>query len=403
MWDVGVDIRDVQVIRTRTDVYFGVGAIDSIDAIAGQMAARGIKSALVVTGRSAYKVTGAWAKIAPALDRVKIRYAVYDGVTPNPTTGQVDTAVALGADIEAGAVIAIGGGSAIDAGKGAAILLRNPGKTAASLFNCEFAPKEALPILAVNLTHGTGSESNRFAVVTDTEKNFKPVIAFDCIYPTWAIDDPALMATLSEKQTRFVSIDAINHVIEAATSRSANPLGVMLAEETVRLVAKYLPLALREPGNLTARYFLAYAAMIAGVAFDNSLLHYTHALEHPLSAVRPDLAHGLGLSILLPAVVKEIYPARSVVLADLLAPIVPGLTGVPGEAEKAAKGVEQWLVSVGVSEKLADFGFTADDVDSLVDLTLQTPSLSGLLEQAPTEANRLSIASIYLNSLGWIS
>ena len=61
MWDVGVDIRDVQVIRTRTDVYFGVGAIDSIDAIAGQMAARGIKSALVVTGRSAYKVTGAWA------------------------------------------------------------------------------------------------------------------------------------------------------------------------------------------------------------------------------------------------------------------------------------------------------------------------------------------------------
>ena len=177
----------------------------------------------------------------------------------------------------------------------------------------------------------------------------------------------------------------------------------MLADETVRLVAKYLPLALREPGNLTARYFLAYAAMIAGVAFDNSLLHYTHALEHPLSAVRPDLAHGLGLSILLPAVVKEIYPARSVVLADLLAPIVPGLTGVPGEAEKAAKGVEQWLVSVGVSEKLADFGFTADDVDSLVDLTLQTPSLSGLLEQAPTEANRLSIASIYLNSLGWIS
>ena len=81
----------------------------------------------------------------------------------------------------------------------------------------------------------------------------------------------------------------------------------------------------------------------------------------------------------------------------------PGLTGVPGEAEKAAKGVEKWLVSVGVSEKLADFGFTADDVDSLVDLTLKTPSLSGLLDQAPTEANRLSIASIYLNSLGWIS
>lgn len=403
MWDSGIDIHDVRVIRTRTDVYFGVGAIDSIGAIVAQMAERGVKSVLVVTGRSSYKVTGAWAKIAPALDQAKIRYAVYDGVTPNPTTGQVDTAVALGADIEAGAVIAIGGGSAIDAGKSAAILLRNPGRSAASLFAGEFAPSEALPVLAVNLTHGTGSESNRFAVVTDPEKNFKPVIAFDCIYPVWAIDDPALMTTLSENQTRFVSIDAVNHVIEAATSRVANPLAVMLAHQTVKLVAKYLPLALREPGNLTARYFLAYAAMIAGVAFDNGLLHYTHALEHPLSAVRPDLAHGLGLSILLPAVVREIYPARSAVLADLLAPIVPGLTGVPGEATKAAKGVEHWLVSAGVSEKLADFGFKEEDVEGLVDLTLQTPSLSGLLDQAPTQANRLSIASIYLNSLGWIS
>ncbi len=401
MWDCGIDIHDVRVIRTRSDIYFGVGAIDSIDTIASQMVARGVKSALVVTGRSSYKVTGAWAKIAPALDRAKIRYAVYDGVTPNPTTGQVDTAVALGADIGAGAVIAIGGGSAIDAGKGAAILLKNPGKSAAALFNGEFAPAEALPILAVNLTHGTGSESNRFAVVTDTEKNFKPVIAFDCIYPVWSIDDPALMVTLSEKQTCFVSIDAVNHVIEAATSRSANPLAVMLGTETVKLVAKYLPLALREPGNLTARYFLSYAAMIAGVAFDNGLLHYTHALEHPLSALHPELAHGLGLSILLPAVIREIYAARSAVLADLLTPIVPGLTGAPGEAVKAAKGVERWLVSVGVSEKLADFGFSAEDVDGLVDLTLQTPSLSGLLDQAPTQANRLSIASIYLNAMGW--
>lgn len=403
MWDCGIDIHDVRVIRTRSDIYFGAGAIDSIDTIAAQMVARGVKSALVVTGRSSYKVTGAWAKIAPALDRAKIRYAVYDGVTPNPTTGQVDTAVALGADIGAGAVIAIGGGSAIDAGKGAAILLKNPGKSAAALFNGEFAPAEALPILAVNLTHGTGSESNRFAVVTDTEKNFKPVIAFDCIYPVWSIDDPALMVTLSENQTRFVSIDAVNHVIEAATSRSANPLAVMLGTETVKLVAKYLPLALREPGNLTARYFLAYAAMIAGVAFDNGLLHYTHALEHPLSALHPELAHGLGLSILLPAVIREIYAARSAVLADLLTPIVPGLTGVPGEAVKAAKGVERWLVSVGVSEKLTDFGFSAKDVDDLVDLTLQTPSLSGLLDQAPTQANRLSIASIYLNAMGWVS
>ena len=102
----------------------------------------------------------------------------------------------MGRAVNAGAVLAIGGGSPIDCGKSAAILLANPGKTGDDLYCYRFTPQTALPVIAVNLTHGTGSEVNRFAVATVTKLNYKPAIAYDCIYPRYAIDDPALMSDL---------------------------------------------------------------------------------------------------------------------------------------------------------------------------------------------------------------
>jgi len=172
-----------------------------------------------------------------------------------------------------------------------------------------------------------------------------------------------------------------------------------MAKETVRLVAENLPKALENPGDLNARYFLAYAAAIAGIAFDNGLLHFTHALEHPLSAVKPDLAHGLGLAMILPAVLKEIYAARPKTLADLYAPVVPGLKGEPEEADKLAKGVEDWLFSLGINRKLADEGYTEADIDKLVHLAQTTPSLGLLLSMAPVQADETVIRRIFTNSL----
>ena len=128
-------------------------------------------------------------------------------------------------------------------------------------------------------------------------------------------------------------------------------------------------------------------------------LHYTHALEHPLSAVKPELAHGLGLAILLPAVIKTIYKDRPHVLAEILAPIAPGLKGEPAEADKAAKEVQNWLASVGVSEKLTDEGFTEADVDKLVELVYTTPSLGGLIDIGPSGNGRDVVEEIYRNSL----
>ena len=399
MWTKDIDIHEVREIRTRTNVYFGVGAIQKIHDIAKDIKSKGINKVIVMSGKHAYIATGAWDVVKAALEENGIEYINFAQVTPNPNTHHVNDAFKMAKDFGAQAVIAIGGGSPTDAGKSVAILLENPDKTAEDIYEFRFTPTKAAPIISINLTHGTGTETNRFAVVTNLEKNFKPAIAYDCIYPTYAIDDPQLMTKLSPKQTRYVSIDAVNHVVEAATSTVASPYSITLAKQVVELVAKYLPKAIANPEDLEARYFLAYAAMMGGVSFDNGLLHYTHALEHPLSAVKPDLSHGLGLAILLPAVIKTIYKDRAAILADILAPIVPDLKGNPDEAEKAADGVYAWLKSVDVPEKLTDMGFNAEDVDKLTDLVFTTPSLQGLIDIGPSGNSRDVVRKIYEESL----
>lgn len=397
MWQNDIDINQVVEIRTRSTVYFGVGAIQKINDIAKVLKGKGIDKVIVMSGRNAYKATGAWDVVEKALKDNNIGYVNFDKVTPNPTTHHVDEATALAKEFGAKAVISIGGGSPTDAGKSVAILLEYPDKTASDIYEFKFTPEKAAPIVSINLTHGTGTETNRFAVVTIPEKNYKPAIAYDCIYPMFAIDDPALMVKLSEKQTRYVSIDAINHVVEAATSKVASPYTVSLAREVIDLVANYLPDAIVNPNDLKARYYLAYAAMMAGVCFDNGLLHYTHALEHPLSAVKPELSHGLGLAMLLPAVIKAMYNDKKEVLDYILAPFVTRFENPT--ALSVAQDVQSWLASVGVKEKLVDEGFTKDDIKKLTDLTFETPSLAGLLAIAPSGNSKEVVEAIYTDSL----
>jgi len=397
-WEKGINVNNVSTIICGSHVFLGAGAIQKMDFIAEQLKAKGVDSIIAVTGKAAYRSTGAWDHVTKALDSQGIRYTVYDKVRPNPETHQVDEAVKIAREAGAKAVIAIGGGSAIDAGKSMAILLEYPNFTCQDLYEMKLPAEKAVPIITINLTHGTGSEANRFAVVTIPEKEYKPAIAFDCIYPLYSIDDPALMTGLPANQTRYVSVDAVNHVVEAASTVLNNPFAVTLAKEVMELVSKYLPIALEKPEDITARYFLTYAAMIAGTSFDNGLLHFTHALEHPLSGVKTELTHGLGLAILLPAVVKSIYPSCSDIMADVLSPMVKGLTGSPDEAQKASDGVRAWLGSVGIPEKLGDVGFTKDDIPKLVKLAFETPGLEGLLNCAPITSDKVAVEKIYTDS-----
>ncbi len=399
MWEKDIDINEIKEIRVKTTAYLGVGAIQKFNDIAEELASKGIDKVLIVTGKGAYKKTGAWDVIEPALKKNSIEFAHYDGIRPNPEDKDVDDATEMGKKIGAKAVIGIGGGSPIDAAKSAAILLEYPEKTCQELYEFEFIPEKAVPVIAVNLTHGTGTEVDRFAVVSIPSKEYKPAIAYDCIYPMYAIDDPALMKTLPQNQTTFVSVDAVNHVFEAATTKVSTPFSILLAEETVRLVHKYLPKALENSDDLEARYYLLYASLIAGTSFDNGLLHFTHALEHPLSAMKSDVTHGDGLGILLPAVVKCCFDARKETILDIFAPIFGDKGNESLTADEAGKLVKEWLVSVGVTHTLKDLGFVESDLKRLTDLAFTTPSLKGLLDCAPVDATEETVYNIFKESL----
>ena len=399
MFEKFMNIDGISELRCRSFVYFGFGAIQKIADIAKDLKAKGINRVIVVSSPSAYKVSGAWEPIEKGLRENGVQWTLFDKVSPNPDTITIDKATQQAREFGAGAVIGIGGGSPIDTAKSVAILLENPDQDAQALYEWKFAPVKAVPIIAVNLTHGTGTEANRVAVASIVSKKYKPAIAYECLYPTWSIDDPDLMMSLPPKQILYTSIDALNHVIEAATSTITNPLAITLAREVVSLVAQFLPKAMANPQDRVARYHLAYAALLGGVSFDNGFLHYTHALEHPLSGMNPSVTHGLGLSILLPAVIKNIYAARADVLADILAPIDSSLTSNPADAFKAAKAVENWLFGLGATPKLIDEGFTENDIDELTELVFNTPSLGVLLSVAPTEATREVVSSIYRQSL----
>ncbi|MGI5921466.1 MAG: iron-containing alcohol dehydrogenase [Syntrophomonadaceae bacterium] len=401
MWETKMNVNQVVEIRSKTLCYLGVGALQKVDDICDNLKKAGIDAVLVTTDEIVYKVTGVWEVLEPALKKHGMKYSLFTGVVPNPTVDGIDEATAMGKEIGAKAVIGIGGGSAIDTGKSAAVLLHpdNAQYNARDLYLYKFDACKAVPIVAINTTHGTGTEVDRFAVASIPELEYKPALAVDCIYPMFAIDDPAIMVGLPAGQTRYTAVDALNHVTEAATSLVTNPYVVMTAVETSRLVAKYLPQAIAHPDDLTARYYLLYASMIGGICFDNGLLHYTHALEHPLSGIKPQLPHGLGLGMILPAVIEVIYPACPEILAAIYAPIVPGLKGEPGEARKCAAGVEQWLFNVGVTEKLADYGYTEKDLENATRLAFETPSLETLLGVAPVKADQTIVRNIYMNSL----
>lgn len=399
MFEKKINIYDVFEIRGRFTCYFGVGAIRKMKDVADYLSKNGVKKVLIVTGKSSYKECGAWDVVVKYLNEAGIEYAHYDKITPNPTVEELDEGTKLGREFSAQAVIGIGGGSPIDSAKAVAILLEHEERTGEELFEGKFVPSKAKPVIAINTTHGTGTEVDRYAVASILSKGYKPGIGYEIIYPLFSIDDPELTLTLPYKQTLYTTIDALNHVNEASTTLARNPYTILLAKETVRLIAHYLPQALSHPNDLNARYYLLYASMLAGLAIDYSYTHLTHVLEHPLSALNPDLPHGLGLAILLPAVVKEIYPAVPEILAEIYEPIVPGLKGVPGEAEKLACGIKDWLKDMGIKERLVDVGFDESQVERLTDLAMSTPLLSQMLSQAPVKVDRELVKRIYLNSL----
>ncbi|MEM4035511.1 MAG: iron-containing alcohol dehydrogenase [Fervidicoccaceae archaeon] len=385
-WDVR---RSFAVRAGPTRLMFGVDVVGCLEPWLERF-----EKILLVTGRRSARESGALADVERLLRRCGVSYEHFDRVTPNPSEALVEEVAEAARGVEA--IVAIGGGSVIDAAKLASVVAKCGGRVRDYALG-DAQIRGALPLAAVNLTHGTGSEVDRYAVVTIDDLRAKIGVASDHMYPEISIDDPRYLLTLPRDQTTYTTLDAFYHAIESATSFWASPYTKLLAEEAVRLAASWLPSALENPRDLSARFWLLYASMIAGICIDNSRTHLIHAMEHALSGLRPELAHGAGLAMLGPPIVELIYKADPSTCCSLLRHVDPGLRPTADDSQRARRALEEFQKSVGFAETPERYGLGLGDVEHVKKVALEI--LGAQSKLAPFEVTPRLVEEIYREML----
>jgi len=230
--------------------------------------------------------------------------SVFSDVQPNPTVVNVDALCERLKHESTELVIALGGGSSIDCAKAAAALVKS-GESSIRAFHSggQKFGLECLPLIAVPTTAGTGSEVTPFAVLDDTEKQFKGPLASDLFYPKLAIIDPELTCSAPLKVTAATALDALSHSIEGYWSKNHQPICDLLAMEAAKNIFTHLGNVLMNPCDKTGREALSYAALIAGMAFQLPKNAIMHACSFPLSN-RFHLPHGTACAFTMEGAIR---------------------------------------------------------------------------------------------------
>src|SRR5215469_14688702 len=346
-------------IGTTPAAYFGAGSIARLPEL---IAGAGGRSALIVTD-AALAATSVIGAVTDLLTAAGVPVTVFTGVHPNPTTADLAAGAVAAAGLldRAPVVVAVGGGSPIDAAKGIALAAVNPQRGRELGYRSDFAAK-ALPLLAVPTTAGTGAETNAFGVVTDEQEHRKFYVGHASTMPAAAILDPELTTGLPRGATAATGMDALTHALESYLSVRANPWSAGIALQVVRMVSEFLPRAVADGSDAEARGQMLLAAHMAGVAMATTGLGACHAIGHALGG-RFDLAHGVALSLVLPSVLTFSLPVVSGRLADIAVALGAGATAATAEnnAVAAVTAVASLAESVGMNYRLADFGIAAGD------------------------------------------
>jgi alcohol dehydrogenase class IV len=236
------------------------------------------------------------------LEDAKIEFALFAGVQPDPTDANVAAGLQEYMSRKCDAIVALGGGSPIDAAKAIAVLVNNPEPL--SLYQgYHKVPRAGAPLVVIPTTAGTGSEVTKVAVITDTSRDVKMMMLDRHFLPTVALVDFELTLSMPRALTAHVGVDTLTHGIEAYVSRKATALTDPLALTCIRLVAEHLETAWSEPANRAAREGMMLAATLGGMAFANSSVALVHGMSRPIGAVF-HVPHGLSNAVLLPAVTR---------------------------------------------------------------------------------------------------
>ncbi|NNN30774.1 iron-containing alcohol dehydrogenase [Streptomyces sp. S3(2020)] len=284
-------------------IEFGPGRIAHLPEL---IASLGMSRAFLVTDRG-LRAAGVVDQVLKVLDAAGLEYGVYDGVGANPSTGNVDEGAARARAFGRAVVVALGGGSVLDAAKGISLLVGNADAAAADADSL-WEALDGLPLIAVPTTSGTGAETNGFGVIEDTAACRKVYLGHPSVKPRIALLDPELTLGLPPRITAATGIDALVHGIESLASRGANPVSVAFATQAVAMVGRWLPAAHRDGADLEARSQLMLGAHLAGQALTVSGLGLVHGIGHALTA-HTGTPHGVALAAVLDEVLEFSAPA----------------------------------------------------------------------------------------------
>ncbi len=348
--------------------------LDGMGAIPETLAELGVSRALLVID-AGVRALGLTRPLEDALAEANIAFSVYEQRTPNPTIGDVEAALAVYRQADAQAIVAVGGGSAIDCAKVVGARVARPRKSVSQMKGLLRVLRRTPPLVAVPTTAGTGSEATLAAVITDAGARHKYPINDFALIPDYAVLDANLTLGLPPFLTATTGMDALTHAVEAYIGRSTNKLTRAMSEEAVRLIVENLPAAVRDGQNAQAREGMLRAATCAGVAFTRSYVGYVHGVAHALGG-QYGVAHGLANAVALPKLLR-VYGARCEKKLARLARVAGIAPQEAGDAE-AAEAFIAWIEA-----RNAEFGIPTEIAE------LRAADIPTMARHAARECNPL--------------
>lgn len=377
-----------------TNIVFGRGAINKM----AENLPYGENVLIITTNGSSAKKSGALDKVIKQLDELEIKHTIFAEITPNPTKDVVMKGAKVARDNKCDLVIAIGGGSVMDAAKAICSMATNEGDLwdyiAFGTGKGQIPEEMSLPLVCITLTSGTGSESDGGAVITNIETNEKTAFFGDM--PMLAICDPDLTMSVSPELTAYQGFDALFHSTECYISNKANLASDMVAKEAIKNIGGFLEKAVKDGKDAEARERIAFASSMSSFSMDLGACTSEHSLEHAMSAYHEKLPHGAGLIMISKAyythlIEKGCCPERFVKMAKLLG---------NKEAKQSMDfiaGLEKLQKACNVDNlKMSSYGIKEDEFEKMAKNAKDCMGM--LFDNDPTELSVEDCVKIYKKS-----
>lgn len=371
-------------LQLPTRIVFACGAIRQLGELAASF---GAKRVLVVSDRGVV-AAGHFESGASALRAAGLEIASFHEFGENPTTLMVEKGVIAAKDFRPDLLVGLGGGSSLDCCKGINFVY-SCGGSMRDYHGVGKATCDMLPMIAVPTTSGTGSESQSFALISDSETHVKMACGDKRAACKIALLDPELTVTQPQRVTALTGIDALSHAIETYVTRRRTPVSTTFSRQAFAWLANGFPIVLRDPSNIEARSQMQLGACFAGLAIETSMLGAAHATANPLTA-RHDVTHGQAVGLMLPAVIRMNGTQHAAWYAELLSEIEPVINAAEAP-ERLAALIESFLEQAGLARSFEQLNIPVDQIPEFADDALR--QWTGTFNPIPLDRDR--VQSLY--------